>query len=333
MNNNKKEDKSSDPIVSVIIVNYNGSSLLKQCLDSLLETEYPAFETILVDNNSSDDSVQIVKEHFPSCKIIQLPENRGFALGNNIGASYATGKYLAFLNNDTTVTPQWLKELVSVMENDQDVAITQSMLLKPIENDIDSTGDFATRFGRTYNSKQKGFKSPREILSARGAAMAIRKEIFEQLGGFDKDYFISFEDVELGWKAWICGYKVVMIPSSIVYHKAGSTMSKMSALITFHGLKNQLSLITTHFETGLAIRNIVVVLFSLFFAFIALVFNIGRGKQSFSVDKKAAMKAIFWYLGNLPAIWKKHSRLNATRKRSTRELISLGLITKKINDQ
>lgn len=326
------DNQQLTPFASIIIVNYNGGNLLEECLSSLLATEYSAFEIILVDNNSSDNSVHMVKEHYPACKVIQLPENRGFAVGNNIGASYAMGKYLIFLNNDTTVTPHWLKELVSVMEKDRSIAIAQSMLLST-ENDIDSSGDFATRFGRTYNSRRQGFVNPREILSARGAAMAVRKETFEKLGGFDKDYFISFEDVELGWKAWILHYRVVMIPSSIVYHKGGSTMSKMSSLATFHGLKNQLSLITTHFETGLAIRNIVIVLSSLFLSFIALVFNIGRGKQSFSIDKKAAVKAVFWYFRNLPSIWKKHSQLNASRKRSTSELVNLGLITNKINDQ
>ena len=322
----------SIPKVSVIIVNYNGGHLLEECLNSLSATKYPVFEVILVDNNSSDKSIEIVKNQYPACKIIQLPENRGFAVGNNVGAEYATGEYLAFLNNDTNVTPSWLNEIISVMGNDENIAIAQSMLLKS-EGDTDSAGDFATKYGRTYNSKQQGFRGPREILSARGAAMAIRKSIFEELGGFDKDYFISFEDVELGWKAWICGYKVIMVPSSIVYHKSGSTGSKMSTMMTFHGLKNQLSLITTHFETGLAIRNVTVVLFSLFFAFMALVFKIGSGKQSFSIDKKAAFKAVFWYIRNSSYIWKKHSRINAQRKRSTKELMNLKLITKRVDEQ
>lgn len=323
----------SPPIASIVIVNYNGSNMLKECLDSLLCTDYPAFETVVVDNNSTDNSLEMIKKYYPSCKVIQLPENRGFAVGNNIGASYATGEYLVFLNNDTVVTPDWLKEILVVLENDKSIAIAQSMLLLASEDGVDSSGDFATKHGRTYNSRRQGFSSPREILSARGAAMAIRKSVFEELGGFDKDYFISFEDVELGWKAWICGYKVVMSPKSIVYHKSGSTMSKMSTMMTFHGLKNQLSLITTHFETGLAIRNLVIVLSSLFFSFIGLMFNVGRGKQSFSIDKKAAVKAVIWYLQNLPSIWKKHSRLNATRKRSTSDLVDLGLITKKLDDQ
>lgn len=328
-----KDPQRYQPIASIVIVNYNGSSLLRECLDSLIATEYPSFEIIVVDNNSSDNSAGMIKEHYPTCKLIQLPENRGFAVGNNIGASYSTGEYLVFLNNDTAVKPDWLKELIHVMEKDRSVAIAQSMLLRSSESDVDSSGDFATRFGRTYNSKRQGFVDSREILSARGAAMAIRKSIFEELGGFDKDYFISFEDVELGWKAWICGYKVVMVPSSIVYHKSGSTGSKMSTMMTFHGLKNQLSLITTHFETGLAIRNVTVVLFSLFFAFMALIFKIGSGKQSFSIDKKAAFKAVLWYIRNSSYIWKKHSRINAQRKRSTRDLMNLRLITKKIDDQ
>lgn len=334
MTKNSKEVQSMSPLASIIIVNYNGADLLRECLASLLKTEYSSFEIIMVDNNSSDNSIKLVNEEFPLCKVIRLPENKGFALGNNIGSTYAKGKYLVFLNNDTVVTPSWLGELIAAMEKDPDIAIAQSMLLKSnVNNEIDSSGDFATRFGRTYNSKRQGFHAPREILSARGAAMIVKKDIFEILGGFDEDFFISFEDVELGWKAWIYGYKVVMVPSSIVYHSGGSTMSKESGLMTYHGLKNQLSLITTHFETGLAIRNVTIVLISLFFGFIALMLKISIGRQNFTIDKKAAVKGVFWYFKNLPPIWRKHSLLNTIRKRSTKELTLLGLITKTMDKQ
>jgi hypothetical protein len=103
--------------------------------------------------------------------------------------------------------------------------------------------------------------------------------------------------------------------------------------MTYHGLKNQLSLITTHFETGLAIRNVAFVLSALFVAFLALMFKISRRKQSFSIDKKAAIKAVFWYFKNFSPIWQKHSRLNAMRKRSTKNLAELGLITNRVDDQ
>jgi GT2 family glycosyltransferase len=264
--------------------------------------------------------------------VIALDENKGFAIANNIGTNGADGKYLAFLNNDTIVTPNWLNELVSVMESDDCVAITQSRLLR-LDGEVDSTGDFATHLGRVYNSTKDRFDEPRKILSARGAAMLVRKTFFLAEGGFDKDYFVSFEDVEIGWKAWILGYKVLMVPNSLVYHKAGSTTSNMSSLMSFHGLKNHLSLISTHFEGTTAIRNLAIVSAILFASLIKLIIKRGDESRAFTVDKKAAINAVFWYLQNLTSIWNKHRALNARRKISTKELIGFGLITKRINDQ
>lgn len=320
------------PKVNIVIVNLNGSHHLEKCLSSLLNTSYPRFDVIVVDNNSSDDSVSLIKANFPQCMVIALDENKGFAIANNIGTNGADGKYLAFLNNDTIVTPNWLNELVSVMESDDRVAITQSRLLR-LDGEVDSTGDFATHLGRVYSSTKDRFDEPRKILSARGAAMLVRKTFFLAEGGFDKDYFVSFEDVEIGWKAWILGYKVLMVPNSLVYHKAGSTTSTMSSLMSFHGLKNQLSLISTHFEGFLAAKNIVLVSSILFASLIRLLIKGKTDNKAFIVDKKAATSAVFWYLKNLSLIRSKHRTLNARRKRSTKELIQFGLITRQVDDQ
>jgi GT2 family glycosyltransferase len=318
------------PLVSIIIVNYNGKRLLERCLSSVINTRYPNYEILVVDNSSSDGSSDLVNEKFPNCRVIQLENNMGFAIANNVGANAAKGKYAVFLNNDTVVTSDWLDDLVTVLERNSDIAIAQSMLILP-SGEVDSAGDFATEFGRTYSSKKFGFDVPREILSARGAAMMIKRDFFLQVGGFDEDYFISFEDVELGWRTWILGFRVVMVPSSIVYHDAGSTMSKMSAMMTFNGLKNQLSLISTHFETQIAIRNLVTLLSVLFFNFLTMLIRVSKKQEKFSIDKKAAVRAVIWYMKNIQRIWKKHQRLNSKRKVTTKQLIRIGLITKGVN--
>lgn len=314
------------PFVSIIIVNYNGRHLIETCLSSVINTNYPNFEIIVVDNHSTDDSVAIVRNKFSSCKVIQLEKNMGFAIANNIGTKNAKGDYFVFLNNDTYVTPEWIRELVMVMEKDHTIAISQSLLLRP-DGSVDSSGDFATRYGRTYSSKKLGFTKNREILSARGAAMIVRKTFFLQLNGFDEDYFISFEDVELGWKAWILGYRVVMVPTSIVYHEGGATTNGMSPVMTFNGLKNQLSLITTHFEGAYAMRNLIAVLSQYFFGLLHLLFIQSNDKYQFEIDKPSALKAVFWYVRYLPRIWNKHSTIRSLRRRSTKELIQMSLIT------
>lgn len=324
--------KKQLPLVSIIIVNYNGKHLIERCLSSVITTDYPNYEIIVVDNNSTDGSIAVISEKFPSCRLIPLDKNMGFAIANNIGAKNAMGDYIVFLNNDTFVTATWIRELVSVMEKDDSIVISQSLLLRP-DGSIDSSGDFATKYGRTYNSKRIDNLNIRDILSARGAAMMARKDFFLSIGGFDDDYFISFEDVELGWKAWILGYRVVMVPHSIVYHDGGTTTSKLSALMTYHGLKNQLSLITTHYEKPIAIRNLLILLIQLSKSFLFLLLKISKGSESLTIDKRSAIKAAIWYMKNQPLIWKKHRLLNQKRRRSTAMLMKLGLITSNLRDQ
>ena len=194
------------PKVSIIIINYNGKHHLQPCLESLLKINYNNTEIIIVDNNSTDDSVNFVSKNFPDVILIKLNENKGFAEPNNIASKVATGELLLFLNNDTIVTPSFISELVKPIQQNSNVGICQSLLLKPDES-IDSSGDFIDTLGIVYNSKTR-ISEIREISSARGASMIIKKNIFDQLDGFDEKFYFSFEDVDLSWRCWIAGYKV-----------------------------------------------------------------------------------------------------------------------------
>ena len=147
----------SFPKVSVIIVNYNGKTLLEKCLESLVKVNYENFEIILVDNNSTDGTVEFVTKTYPSIIIIKLDSNRGFAEPNNIGAKIASGKYLLFLNNDTIVTPNFISEMVKVIEKDKKIAICQSLLLR-LDGSIDSSGDFIDQLGVVLIQQQKLMK-------------------------------------------------------------------------------------------------------------------------------------------------------------------------------
>jgi len=162
--------------VSVIIVNLNGKSLLEECLKSLMKVNYTNFEIILVDNNSTDQSVEFVKQTYPSVIIIKLDKNRGYAEPNNIGAKNSKGEFLLFLNNDTVVTPNFITELVNVMNRDPKIVICQSFLLKS-KDIVDSSGDFIDSIGVAYSSNEK-ITDIKEILSARGASMLAKKNVF-----------------------------------------------------------------------------------------------------------------------------------------------------------
>jgi len=314
-------------LVSIIIVNYNGKHHLEKCLKSLMEIDYKNYEIILVDNNSSDDSIDFVKKLYPSLVIIQLEKNYGFAEPNNIGAKKAKGELLLFLNNDTIVKPNFITELVKVIKTDSKIAICQSFLLKP-NGEIDSSGDFVDTLGRAYSSRKK-VSEVREILSARGAAMLIRKESFFDLGQFDKHFFASFEDVDMGWRAWLWGYRVVLVPNSVVYHTGGQTIKNISNEVRFHGIKNTLIIRLTNFEWSLSIKSI----FKLFFvSFMRKTFGIkvisdpeeGPPLPSSGVT----FRGISWVLKNLDYIFEKRKLVNKRRMVSTKKLIEKGLITR-----
>ncbi len=314
-------------LVSIIIVNYNGKKYLEKCLKSLERIDYDNYEIILVDNNSTDDSIEFVKNTYPSIIIIKLEKNYGFAEPNNIGAKNAKGNFLLFLNNDTEVTPNFVTELVNAAKTDKQIAICQSLLLKP-NGEIDSSGDFLDTLGRAYSSKIKP-KSIKEILSARGASLLVKREIFENLGGFDKEYFASFEDVDLGWRCWIAGYKVIVVPSSIVYHSGGQTIKELSSVMSFHGVKNTLLLRLINFEFSYAIKS---TLMLFFVSLMRKLFGISVVKDPEQGPPlpsfKIIMRGIFWILKNSKYVLAKRKEVNLHRVSSTDDLIEKGLVTK-----
>ena len=325
------------PKISIIIVNYNGKELLQKCFESLFKTNYENFEVILVDNNSTDGSIEFVTKNYPKIIVIKLNSNKGFAEPNNIGAKIAKGEHILFLNNDTVTTSNFISEMVQVLQKDEQVAICQSLLLKP-NGDIDSSGDFIDRMGIVYNSKTK-IEQIKEISSARGASMMIRKKIFDKLGGFDEKFFFSFEDVDLGWRSWILGYKVVIVPNSIVYHSAGKTSSKLKSEAAFHGLKNQLAMKITNFEPRFALRSLLLFFFVYGSREIKIWFDYkikGSTKMtSTSYENKIAenpslrtvIKSIAWILNNIGYLRSKHNNVNKNRILSTASLQKIRIIT------
>lgn len=316
-----------EPIVSIIIVNFCGKQLLETCLKSISNTSFKNYEIIVVDNNSNDGSVEFVKAHYPHIQVITLNKNYGFAAPNNIASKVAIGKYLVFLNNDTIVTPNWLSELLNAMKKDKTIVIGQSLLIQP-NGKVDSSGDFIDDIGRAYSNHNVP-KEIQNILSARAACMMVRKDAFLDLEGFDESYFASFEDVELGWKAWLWGYKVVIVPSSVVYHTVGQTIQQISKTIAFHGTKNNIVLRLTNFDFYDSIKSIllmgIIILTKKIFG-ISLIENMD---QRFKIpDLRTLIKACFWILKNTKNISKKRKKLKSRKVRTNNELRKMGLITK-----
>ena len=302
-----KENMQS-PLVSIIVVNYNGEKYIQKCIASLLKTEYSPFELIVVDNNSTDKSIEIITEKFGKdrrLRIIRNTKNVGFAEGNNIGCRYSRGKYLAFINNDTEVDPNWLKELINVIENNSDVGACQSKLVLMGTHLLDGTGDFITVHGiafiRGHNVAETREHQIEQIFSPRAAAMIINKRIFEKIGEFDSDYFAGYEDVDLGWRIRLLGKKVVFVPKSVVYHIGRASTKKMGQIEAYHKHKNCIATAIKNYN----LRNLFFRLpFTIIYRFL-LGISPFKETQVISQSGFAVIKAILWNITNFRKIWKK----------------------------
>lgn len=230
------------PTVSVVVLNYNGLKHLEPCFKSLLALDYPAdhLELMLVDNASRDNSVRFMRETFPTVRVVETGSNLGFAAGNNYGAEHATGEYVAFLNNDTRVDPRWLSEMMQTVlaGRDSGLVCTGSLMLDWAGEKIDfkSSGvnfhgfGFQPSYGKPYKPDEI---APADILFACGGSMLIDRKTFLEIGGFDPEYFAFFEDVDLGWRLWLLGYRVTLTPTAITYHRHHGTAGSMSAHRTY----------------------------------------------------------------------------------------------------
>ena len=220
---------SENPMFSIIIPNWNGAKFLPDCLRSLRRQTFDDFETIVVDNGSEDESLEIVRKEFPEVRVLPLDRNYGFAAACNRGAEEARGDVLVLLNNDTEADPEWLEEIErTLQEHPEAGAIASKILLFDKRNVIHSTGDMMGRDGIPINrgvwEEDKGqYDLYQQVFSACGAAAAYRREMWEELGGFDEDLFMYLEDVDLAWRAQLRGWKTVFAPRAKVYHRLSAT--------------------------------------------------------------------------------------------------------------
>lgn len=232
------------PEISVIVLNYNGRQWLKPCLDALAgQRDAPAFEVIVVDNGSTDGSSAFVQEHFPAVRVHDAGGNLGFSGGNNAGARQARGRLLVFLNNDTVAASDWLRRLAGALETRADFGFATSRIVFADDpGRIDSAGDGYLFAGGAYKcgygQRVEAFAEPREVFGACGCAMAMKRELFEALGGFDTSFFIFYEDVDLSYRAQLRGARCWYAADAVVQHAGSATMGRQSVRAVFYGQRN-----------------------------------------------------------------------------------------------
>lgn len=231
------------PDVSIIVVSWNGREYIDECLDGVGRLEGVHAETILVDNASTDGTAAYVKERFPWVRLVELPENRGFAGGNNAGVQQARGEYVALLNNDAVPEPGWLAALLRDARAGAGLVLTTSCVVYAHDpRVIDSAGDGMLRWGgafkRLHGADVGRAGESMEVFGVCGAACLVPRRVFVELGGFDEDFFVSHEDVDLSYRARLLGYRCQYVADAMVRHRGSVTLGRQSPLAIFHGQRN-----------------------------------------------------------------------------------------------
>lgn len=327
--------------VSVITPNWNGHRHLEALLPSLLPLG--AGEVIVVDNASSDDSVEFLTSHFPKVRVLRNESNLGFASPCNRAAREAQGKVLAFINNDMRCHPDWIAAALPALEEAPCVA---SRILDWEGQRIDYNGSSLQYLGyaaqRDLGELEAAVSTPSHVLFPCGGAMFILREVFLEVGAFDEDYFAIFEDVDLGWRLWISGHEVRLAPESRVYHRGHGTfqahsLPKMRYLMH----RNALLTIIKNYDAD-HFRRIVPLAVLLALKRAVRCSGVNReafylwreiSTRAFEVENPSALEnlldafnhlvAVDDVIDSLPRTLEKRRRVQAGRRRSDTELFSL----------
>ena len=314
--------------VSVVVINARDKEWLGRCLDSLVKTDYPDFEIIVVDCQTPRIK-EWIAEHFKDVILVHFEEDIGPSASHNVGAAKAdsSSRYLAFLDNDTTVEPSWLRELVRVIHNDKEIGIAQPKILKMgMEDRLDHTGlaiDALGTWCTTLNMKEENFNEVLEVFAASLAACIVKRDVFDEVGGFDDEYFIYDDDTDFCWRARLLGYRVIFTPLARVSH-SGQIAKGLQPRKLFHGVKNRGYTLLKNYE----LRNlwwrmgVYCVVMSL--CALAFVFFLKLGEALASLRGLASM------IVNFKKLYQKRVKVQSSRRVSDKKLFEQKLLRRDV---
>ncbi len=322
------------PLVSVIVVNWNGKKYLADCLQSIRAQTFSDYEVILVDNGSTDGSVEWIRENFPGwVQVLANKRNEGFSGGNNRGIKAAVGKYIVLLNNDAQADPRWVEELVKVAEeNPQAGMLACKIYLQGDLKIIDNVGHLIYRDGlnrgRGRLEVDRGqYEKMEEVFFPSGCAALYRREMLEEVGLFDEDFFAYGDDTDLGFKGRLAGWKCLYVPKAVVHHRYSQSSGAYSALKAFYVERNRVWIAVKYFPLTLLLE-------SPFFTFLRFALQgygalVGRGaagrfSEAYSFGKlfQILCKAYLAAFRGLPGMWEKRREIKRRTRVSEGEIRS-----------
>ncbi len=324
------------PLVHVVVLNYNGMRFLKDCFDSLRTSTYGNTELVLLDNLSTDESVSFIQSNYPEVRIIQTGKNAGYSKAYNLAFEQCKGEYLVMLNNDVKVRPDWIEPMVKEAEGDHKIAAIAPKLL--YMNDLSmfeyagACGGHMDKYGYpfargrvffTLEKDQGQYEQNEDIFWATGAAMFIRLSALEKCGNLDADFVHHMEEIDLCWRMQLAGFKLRVVPASIVEHYGGATIVPDSFKKTYWNHRNSIFMLFKNVEG----KNLPSILLKhLFLDAMAASWY----ACNFKLNKVyAVLTAHVWIFVHLPMLWR--NRKDAQSKRSVSdEAISKMIFPKSI---
>lgn len=321
------QTSESCPSVSVVVVNFNGKDLLKTCLRTLLETDYPNFDVTVVDNASTDgslDAIKAVADSYPRVKTIKNTTNVGHAEGCNIGAQMSKGQYVVFVDSDIEfASKDWLSELVNVMEIDKTVGLAQAKivlsedknLLEYFCENVDALGTWSANYGSKAQELDHNF----ELLAASAGCCIIRRIIFNKVGRFDNDYFIYDDDTDLSLRVRLLGYSVMFVSSATVIHRS-SVLRGVSGGMLYHSSKNRMHTAIKNYELGNVFWRFPLL------GFFTLVVSAGFFISKKHDEAKASLHGLGDTIKDFQKIWIKRLVFQPKRRIKDFELVKKGFV-------
>jgi GT2 family glycosyltransferase len=311
----------TEPLLSVVIPNWNGARYLPTCLDALARQTYPALEIIVVDNASSDDSSALIRSGYPAVRLLELSENRGFTGACNAGIQAASGEFIALLNNDTEADTGWAAAVVDAFKRHPEAgSVASKMLLFDQRDHIHTAGDYFTKDGRAGNrgvwQRDSGqFDEEAYVFSACGGSAVYRRALLDQVGLLDDDFFFSGEDVDLGWRAQLAGWRCLYTPAAVVYHHLSATGGGVTA--SYYDGRNLIFILIKNFPAAFWRRyGLLVLRAQLRLAWEAL--RAWRGAAA-----RARLRGMLAGLGGVPRMLRKRRVVQAARTVSLEYLDTL----------
>jgi GT2 family glycosyltransferase len=332
------------PLISTVILNWNGKEYLSSCIQSVKRQTYPHIEIILVDNASADDSVEYIKNFFSDLRLIINHENIGYGGGNNRGIREGKGRYIFILNSDTEIEENCVELLWRYIETDQKIGVTTpKIVLYDRRDTLDAAGLTiyldGLSIGRGRLEPQEKYNHSEEVFFGSGCASLFRREMLEEIGLFDEDFFAYAEDTDLGWRARVAGWKTYYVPEAVVYHHHSKEFGTYSPLKAFLVERNRIWVAWKNFPLPLLCLWPFYTLLRYFYQGIGALTGKGAsgkfGQESSPLLLIPILIKAYWSgFKSLPIILKKRREVQKSRKMSNQECYHLykkyGINAKKI---